>query len=42
MKILWCLKGEGGMVEEVFVMDYISMWSWAKLLPIAKKGAALK
>jgi hypothetical protein len=25
VKILRCLKGEGGMVEEVFVMDYLSM-----------------
>jgi hypothetical protein len=25
VKILHCLKGEGGMVEEVFVMDYLSM-----------------
>jgi hypothetical protein len=25
VKILRCLKGEGGMVEELFVMDYLSM-----------------
>jgi hypothetical protein len=25
VKILRCLKGEGGMVEEVFVMDYLPM-----------------
>jgi hypothetical protein len=25
VKILQCLKGEGGMVEEAFVMDYLSM-----------------
>jgi hypothetical protein len=25
MNILRCLKGEGGMVEEVFVMDYLYM-----------------
>jgi hypothetical protein len=25
VKILRCLKGEGGMVEEVFIMDYLSM-----------------
>jgi hypothetical protein len=25
VKILQCLKGEGGMVEEVFVMYYLSM-----------------
>jgi hypothetical protein len=25
VKILRCLKGEGGMVEEVFVMYYLSM-----------------
>jgi hypothetical protein len=25
VKILRCLKGEGGMVEEVLVMDYLSM-----------------
>jgi hypothetical protein len=42
MKILRWLKGEGGMVNEVFIMDYLSMWSWAKLLPIAEKGEALK
>jgi hypothetical protein len=42
VKILRCLKEEGGIVEEVFVMDYLSMWSWAKLLPIAEKGEALK
>jgi hypothetical protein len=41
VKILRCLKGEGGMVEEVLVMDYLSMWSWAKLLPIAEKGDTL-
>jgi hypothetical protein len=42
VKILWCLKGEEGMVEEVFVMHYLSMWSWAKLLQIAGKGQATK
>jgi hypothetical protein len=25
LKILRCLKWEGGMVEEVFVLDYLSM-----------------
>jgi hypothetical protein len=25
VKILRCLKGEGGMVEDVFFMDYLSM-----------------
>jgi hypothetical protein len=25
VKILRCLKGKGGMVEEVFVMDYLSI-----------------
>jgi hypothetical protein len=25
VKILRCLKGEGGMVEEVFIMNYLSM-----------------
>jgi hypothetical protein len=42
VKILWWLKGKGGMVEEVFIMDYLSVWSWAKLLPIAEKEEALK
>jgi hypothetical protein len=28
------------MVEEVFVIDYLSMWSWAKLLPIAEKRSS--
>jgi hypothetical protein len=41
VKILPCLKGEGSVVEEVFVMDYLSMWPWAKLLPIAEKGGTL-
>jgi hypothetical protein len=41
VKFLPCLKWEGGMVEEVFVMDYLSMWLWAKLLQIAEKGGTL-
>jgi hypothetical protein len=30
------------MVEEVFVMDYLSMWFWAKLLPIAEKRGIIE
>jgi hypothetical protein len=40
VKILRCLKGEGGMVEEVFIMYYLSIWSWAKLLPITEKRSS--
>jgi hypothetical protein len=42
--IMWrfcdAYKGKWVVVEEVFVMDYLSMWSWAKLLPITGKRSS--